>query len=359
MCAYQPELLLDKEAAEQQIIERSKRIDYYIVEYSIGYLADQMNARVYYVPDYQRNYTWDEPRKWRFIESIIMGLPIPFLFFYENAESGKLEIVDGSQRLRTIHEFIYENLKLDELDRLPTLNGFTFKDLPEARQRKILNKSIRGIVLTEQTDEEARRDLFERINTGSLVANPAEIRRGSLAGPFVDMVGKLAHNSLFEQLAPVSEKQANLKEREELVTRFFAYSDGLDEYADEVSPFLFAYTKRMNKKLSESSELIEEYEQRFINMLNFVQKYFPLGFRKTKNGKATPRTRFEAISVGSYWAYTEQPGLVPKDVSTWIDTDEFKKIIRSDGANVTSKLQERINSVKNYLLEGVKDNASR
>ena len=353
MQLHQPEQILDKEAAEAQIQERSKKIDYYITEYSIGFLAEKMKAGEYYVPEYQRNYTWDEPRKWRFIESIIMGLPVPFLFFYENPETGKLEIVDGSQRLRTIREFVYDDLRLDELDRLPTLNGFTFHDLPESRQRKILNKSIRGIVLSEQTDEESRKDLFERINTGSLVANPAEVRRGSLSGPFVSMVEKLAQNELFIQLAPVSEKQVQLKERDELITRFFAYGDGLDEYADEVSPFLFAYTKRMNKFFKERQELQAEYEKRFIDMLTFVQKYFPWGFRKTPNGKATPRTRFEAIAVGSYWACREKPGLVPNDVNAWINTDEFKKIIRSDGANVTSKLLERINVVKSYLLAGV------
>ena len=113
MRSYQPELFLDKEAAEAQIQERSKRIEYYITEYSIGFLAEKMNAKEYYVPEYQREYTWDEPRKWRFIESIIMGLPIPFLFFFENPDTGKLEIVDGSQRLRTIQEFVYNNLKLD------------------------------------------------------------------------------------------------------------------------------------------------------------------------------------------------------------------------------------------------------
>ena len=233
---------------------------------------------------------------------------------------------------------------------MPTLNGFTFYDLSEARRRKILNKSIRGIVLNGSTDEEARKDLFERINTGSLVANPAEVRRGSLSGPFVKMVEELANESLFIQLAPISDQQEKKKERDELITRFFAYGDGLDEYADEVSPFLFAYTQRMNKKFQDDDTLCEQYKKRFIDMLIFVQKYFPWGFKKSPNGKATPRTRFEAIAVGSYWAYTERPNLVPKNVDTWLNTEEFKKIIRSDGANVTSKLQERINAVKNYLL---------
>jgi hypothetical protein len=241
--------LLDKDEAERQIIEKSKKIDYYITEYSVGHLAQKVQEEEYYVPDYQRAFTWEESRKWRFIESIILGLPIPFIFFYENPKSGKLEIVDGSQRLRTIQEFIYNDLELNELERLPALNGFKFRDLPEARQRKITNRSIRGIVLSEQADDEARRDLFNRINTGSKVANPAEIRRGSLIGPFVDLVTELAEYGLFVELAPVTEKQLKEREREELVTRFFAYGDGLEEYADEVSPFLYAYTQRMNDKL--------------------------------------------------------------------------------------------------------------
>ena len=154
--SIQPDLFLDKDLAEKQIIERSKQIDYYITEYSVGYLAQKMQEGEYYVPNYQREFTWEERRKWRFIESILLGLPIPFLFFYENPDTGKLEIVDGSQRLRTIQEFIYGDLQLDDLERLPALNGFTFQDLPESRRRKFSNKSIRGIVLSEQADEEAR-----------------------------------------------------------------------------------------------------------------------------------------------------------------------------------------------------------
>lgn len=342
--------MLDKDKAEEQILEKSKKIEYYITEYSVGFLAQKMQEGEYYVPEYQREYTWEESRKWRFIESIVMGLPIPFLFFYENPESGKLEIVDGSQRLRTIQEFIYSGLQLDDLERLPALNGFRFKDLPEARQRKIMNKSIRGIVLSEQADDEARKDLFNRINTGSKVANQAEIRRGALAGPFIDMITELSKIPLFTELAPVTEKQLKEKEREELVTRFFAYGDGLEEYANEVSPFLYAYTERMNKKFGNDPNLKEEYQKRFVEMLAFVKENFKYGFRKTKNGKVTPRARFEAIAVGSYWAYMKKPGLKPLNVDRWIETDEFKQIIRSDGANVTNKLVERITSVRDNLL---------
>ena len=92
----------------------------------------------------------------------------------------KLEIVDGSQRLRKIEEFVLGDFPLGDLEELSLLTGFRFKDIPESRQRKIKNRSIRGIVPNEHADDQARFDLFDRINTGSKVANKAEVRRGAL-----------------------------------------------------------------------------------------------------------------------------------------------------------------------------------
>jgi hypothetical protein len=103
-----------------------------------------------------------------------MGLPIPFIFFWEMSD-GKLEIVDGSQRLRTIEDFLLGDFRLDELGQLSRISKFRFRDLPLSRQRKIRNRSIRGIVLSEHADEAARLDVFERINTGCKIAKPAEM----------------------------------------------------------------------------------------------------------------------------------------------------------------------------------------
>ncbi len=125
----------------------------------------------------------------------------------------------------------------------------------------------------------------------------------------------------------------------------------MEEYADEVSPFLYAYTQRMNGELSKNCDIGEEYKKRFIIMLDFVKKYFPNGFARVPKAKVTPRTRFEAIAIGSYLAYTEKPNLVPNDVTTWLNSDTFKQIIRSDGANVIGKLKGRIGAVKENLLK--------
>lgn len=339
-------------AAEEQIVEQSKRIDFYLTEYSIELLASKMHNGEFVVPKYQREYTWEYARKSRFIESILMGLPIPFLFFWECPETGKLEIVDGSQRLRTIEEFLYRDLVLGELDKLSRVSGFKFMNLPESRQRKMKNRSIRGIVLSEHADEEARLDMFDRINTGSKVANKAEIRRGILQGEFLDLVISLAGDPVFVDLAPMSSKSVDERVREELVTRFFAFGDGLTGYKDDVAHFVFHYSKKMNKQFAENPRAKDEYRTRFVDTMAFVKKTFPWGFRKAAKGNATPMSRFEAIAIGSYLALKENPALAhePLTVDTWIVGDDFKQVTASGAANVTSKLKRRMHFVRDHLL---------
>jgi hypothetical protein len=341
-------------AAEAQIVEQSKRIEFYISEYSIELLAQKMRSGDYFVPDYQREFTWEPERKSKFIESLLMGLPIPFIFFWEMPD-GRLEIVDGSQRLRTIQEFLHDEFRLGDLEELTHVSGLRFEDLPESRQRKIKNRSIRGIILNEHADEAARFDMFERINTGSKIANKAEVRRGALRGLFLDLVIDLAASSVFISLAPISKKQKDEREYEELVTRFFAYGDGLTDYHDRPSDFMFDYSKKMNLKMLESPELDDVYRKRFMETMEFIDRVFPYGFRRGASLKATPRARFEAIAVGSYLAMRDRPELAELsadqiDVAPWIAGDEFRKITGADGANGRARLVGRINFVKDKLV---------
>ena len=337
---------------EDQIVELSKRIEFYLTEYSVELLANKMNKGEFVVPQYQREYTWEHERKSRFIESLVLGLPIPFLFFWEMPD-GKLEIVDGSQRLRSIEEFVLGDLRLGELQSLTALSGFKFSDLPESRQRKINNRSIRGIVLNEHADEQARFDMFERINTGSKIANMAEVRRGALTGPFMDLIIELSVLPKFVALAPVSKKDLDEREHEELVARFFAYSDGLEGYKDRPSEFIFNYVKKMNAEATNDPALADRYRARFQEAIDFVDRVFPYGFRRNPKGKATPRARFEAIAVGSRLALDERPDLANEevaDVTPWLTSNDFTEVTGSDGANAIARLRERSGFVRNHLL---------
>jgi hypothetical protein len=340
------------EQVEAQIVELSKRIEFYLTEYSVELLANKMEKSEFVIPTYQREYTWEDDRKSRFIESLVLGLPIPFLFFWEMPD-GKLEIVDGSQRLRSIKEFVLGDFRLGDLQSITALSGFTFADLPESRQRKINNRSIRGIVLNEHADEQARFDMFERINTGSKIANMAEVRRGALAGPFMDLIIELSTLQKFVDLAPVSKKGLKEREHEELVARFFAYSGELEEYRDRPSAFIFSYVKKMNLEASDDPTWADRYRARFQETIDFIERVFPYGFRKSPTGKATPRARFEAIAVGSRLALDERPSLVNEDiadVTQWLTSADFTKVTGSDGANAIARLRERTGFVRDHLL---------
>jgi Protein of unknown function DUF262 len=341
--------------AEAQIVEQSKRIDFFLTEYSVELLAQKVRDEEYVVPSYQRAFTWEDERRSRFIESLIMGLPIPFIFFWEMPD-GRLEIVDGSQRLRTIKQFIFDGLRLTELDPLTHLSGLCFDDLPASRQRKIMNRSIRGIVLNEHADEAARLDMFERINTGSKIANTAEIRRGALAGPFLDLVTELASLPSLAAQAPMTKKAKDERGYEELVTRMFAYGDGLEDYRDRPADFLFDYSKRMNTAFSKDGGLAQVYRDRFLTVIGFVARVFPYGFRRTPGGRFTPRTRFEAVAIGSDLAIRERKELLDiaadkLDVSAWIGGGDFSRVVGSDGANAIARLRSRIDFVRKRLVD--------
>ncbi|TWT96339.1 DUF262 domain-containing protein [Neorhodopirellula pilleata] len=348
------ELVEQVARAEDQIVEQSKRIEYYLTDYSVELLALKMDKKEFEIPGYQREDTWEDERKSRFVESLLMGLPIPFLFFWERGD-GKLEIVDGSQRLRTIQQFVKSELRIGELTELTELQGLVFKNLPESRQLKIKNRSIRGIILNEHADEQARFDIFERINTGSKIANKAEVRRGALSGPFLDLVIELAKDELFVTLAPVPAKSVSLRKHEEMVTRFFAYSDGYANdfigYKDRPAAFLFSYAKQMNE-VFKTKRKITVYKDRFRQTMKFVEKAFPYGFRKTASATETRYTRFEALAVGSYLAITTEPKIKsnPPDVSSWINGEAFKEYSKSGGSNAKKRLTERLEYVRDRLL---------
>ena len=106
---------------------------YDLRDFTIDYIVQQFQQDLFYVPDYQREFVWDLRRQRRFIESVILGLPIPMMFVAD-MEDGRLEIVDGAQRIQTLEAFQDDSLQLDGLTRLASLNGFKHSDLPIPQQ---------------------------------------------------------------------------------------------------------------------------------------------------------------------------------------------------------------------------------
>ena len=333
-----------KKEAEKQILEQQSKVDYDIRDFPIGFIVNNFNDQEYYVPDYQRGFVWPNSYKVRLIESLLLGLPIP-LIFLSDTTSGKLEIVDGVQRISTLAAFFNDELTLEGLKNLTAVNNFKYSDLPPSQQRKLNSKSLRVIVLQTNTSEETRKELFNRLNTSALAAQDSEVRKGSYSGDFMNLITKLANDPILNQVAPLPKNRIDRQENIEFVLRFFAYSNNYQNFNHSVRTFIDEYIDSQLETFDEEKMRFE-----FYRTFNFALKYFPNGFRKTKTAKSTPRVRFEALSVGINLALRTDENLSPRPIEEWIDDEEFKNLTTSDGSNSKTKLIRRIEYVRDNLL---------
>jgi hypothetical protein len=342
--------------AENQIAELQKITDYEIREWPIEVLVEKFtNGREtdtseIFIPDYQREMVWSARQQSRFIESILIRLPVPFIFAADvgsGDRAGTLEIIDGSQRLRTLDNFLCNKLSLQDLVRLTAANGMRFSDFSKPRQLRFKRSSMRVIELTDQADEQARREMFDRLNSGGSKLTSMEVRRGVEDGPFMKMITEWAGNDMFKAMVPLSERNAKRKEYEELALRYFAYANNYKAFQKSVDSFLTDYLKDRNKHVTPAE--IETMSGEFERSLQFVSQHFPNGFKRD-GYNTVPRIRFEAISVGVTLAMREKPDLQPANVDTWLDSAEFIKHTRSDASNSRPKLINRIHYVRDHLL---------
>lgn len=328
---------------EEQIRKLTQQISYDVKEYTVEVLVNKFEKKEIFVPSFQRKYVWGIPRAIKFIESVILGIPIPFLFCADTT-NGNLEIIDGVQRVTTLYKFFKNQISLDKLEKITMLSGEKFYDLPVVYQKRFLNRSIRAIVLKEDASTEIRMDLFHRINTGSLQLSKAEIRRGAFPGHFYDFIGKCANNDIFQKLCPLEEKKKDKAEDIELLLRFFALSDRYKEFDGKSAVFFDNYLKKQN-----NNALVINKEKEFLNLLTFVKNNLPYGFAKTKTSKSTPRVRFEALSVGINLALRINPN-INIDMTNLLNSNEFKHATTSDASNLKKKLEYRIELVRDYIL---------
>lgn len=341
---------------DQQIEELQKITDYEIKEWPIGVLVEKFtNGREtdeseIFIPDYQREMVWTPKQQSRFIESILIKLPVPFIFGADVGQGdreGALEIIDGSQRIRTLDNFLSNRLQLVGLKKLTQAEGMRFSDLTKPRQMRFKRTTVRVIELTEKADEDARREMFDRLNSGGTKLTGMEVRRGVVDGPFMAFITECAANEKFKALVPLSDRNAKRKEYEEFVLRYFAYLNNYQAFQKSVDEFLTAYLRAKNENFAEADK--QAMLQEFVRMLNFVSQHFPNGFKRA-GYKTVPRIRFEAIAVGLSLALREKPDLAPDDVGQWLDSKEFIKHTRSDASNSRPKLVNRIHYVRDNLL---------
>ena len=226
-------------------------------------------------PEYQRLFRWDEDQKTRFIETLLLGLPIPPIFVSQTS-NGAWELIDGLQRTSTILQFVgiladQPPLELDGTKYLPSLSG-KFWDIKHGKksigldlQLQIKRQRIRVEILKKESDVDAKYELFQRLNTGGSKLSEQEVRNCvafMLNKDAAVELGKLSKLKTFVEITKLSDEQKKRKYDEELVLRHFTianvpYKNGLDvhayldegirEYCKLTAPKRAAFTKRFTE----------------------------------------------------------------------------------------------------------------
>ncbi|GHT77615.1 hypothetical protein AGMMS50262_19100 [Bacteroidia bacterium] len=306
-------------------------------------------------PEFQRLYRWTDYQRTRFIESIIIGIPIPPIFVAEDKD-GRWELVDGLQRLSTILSFFNtlktlpekNNWVLGDGDLIRELEGYSCNDLPLKIQLNIKRSSCRVEIIKWNSKYDLRFELFNRLNTGGSPLTNQEIRNSlfrEISSDFNKFLKELAANEKFIKIIDVPQKQIDELYLEELVLRFVSlYSNRhiTKSIAQHMTDFMRSAAE--NKKFNYNS-----YRTIFNRTVDILS---PLGLQIFKYNNsvtfstAVYDTTMIGISENIHLYGTVKPKLIKDKINEIKTNDIYRKLTRSGGNNSVERVKKRIEFAK-------------
>ena len=320
-------------------------ISYNITSYGADYTVDGIVRRFrqedIFVPDFQRRPVWTWTQSSRFIESLLLGLPVPGIFLYKEKDSERMQIVDGQQRILSLEKFYPEGKE----SRICKLKGdhehFLNKDYnslkPESRRK--LNNSILHATIFEQRSPENNRnsiyEIFGRINTGGTLLHSQELRSCLYYGELSRWLRDFNSNN--EEWRNLLSNSKSYSHSEELVLRIVALKQDLNNYSYPLKYFLNAF---MENNRNPSSEWLTSTKQ----WINCISKFAGRNISKKvffRNHRIVPVIA-EAILIG-IWNRIEElsggeevsefnfskPEMLEDAATRLLQDSEFKKLIKN------------------------------
>lgn len=228
-------------------------------------------------PEYQRLFRWSEGKQSRFIESLILEMPIPPIFVIEQSK-GVYELIDGLQRLSSYFNFrnslpeAYSKqgegpLRLTECDIVANLNDLSFEELPQTLKLRLKRSWIRVEIIGKDSDPTLRYYMFKRLNTGGEQLSEQEIRNCTirlLDPTFNDFIIELSKNEDFINcIKTISTTEEEKRFDQELVLRFFSFKNYRENYDHAVGEFMTDYMEQVSDPNSEVTFDFEKEEKTF------------------------------------------------------------------------------------------------
>ena len=301
-------------------------------------------------PSFQRRSAWTDTKQSLFVESLVLGLPIPQLILAEDKrKKGSYIVIDGKQRLLAIRKFASENedsgfrtLRLKGLKERGDLNRKTYKDLlaDDALAEDLAafqNASIRTVVIRNWKSEAYLWEVFLRINTGSVQLSPQELRQALHPGAFSNFIDDTSADS--EGLrAALNLKEPDFRMRDaEILLRHLAYRNFSTEYAGNLKNFLDETTRQFNKSWDQYQQTLEAQVAEMEEAFSFTEATFGAQnyLRKWNGEQFEPRKNRAVFDIMlHYFGNAELRGSLAGKADEIVS--EFKRLCEEDAEFLAS-----------------------
>lgn len=360
-------LAIQEDNLEKEISKERSRLSSDRMDISFGEIINlYKNKELIIRPEYQRLYRWNDFQKTALIESILLGIPIPPIFVSED-ENGIWELVDGLQRVTTFISFFGE---LDENDfnlqatpennddeeynllnkwilkagsLVENLEGFDIDTLPKKYTINLKRAVCRVEILRGESNTFMKYELFKRLNAGGTKANPQEIRNAiyrQFDTRLNNLLEELSQNELFKKLTKLSEKKQRELYDQELVLRFIAFVNNIENINENTENFLNLF---MEQAVKNKHFEYDEYQSLFKEVLGIIDSLGDENVFRNENKSFVPAL-YEGITIGvaqNLAIYRESIELLRKKIAELKKDDDFKKFSGS-ASNSRSRIKKRL-----------------
>ncbi|WP_405330740.1 DUF262 domain-containing protein [Leeuwenhoekiella sp. LLG6367-2.1] len=349
----QPLLFDFDDETENESIDFRYVITSYGADYPVDSLMKRIQDKVIFIPPFQRQFVWSINEASKFIESLILGLPVPGIFLSKEKDTNRLLVVDGQQRLMSLYYF-YKGyfqstpFKLQNVQK--DLLGRSYATLKTSDRLRLDDSIIHATVVRQDEPDDSESSvyqIFERLNSGGRALKPQEIRACIYYGEFNELLGELVKSQSWRAIFG-KKPDIRLKEQE-LILRFFSLLYNRENYEKPLKGFLNAFMSE-HQHLEKIPK--EEFENTFKNTFDFIA--ITVGNKPFRIKRNLNLGAFDSISIGV--AERLKSGKI-KNKAEFVEkyrllteNEEFISVVQggtSDEKNVIARINMAIESFKN------------
>ena len=356
--AEEPEDLLIEDEAEEDEASVEYDIATYPSDFTLSGIHKMWSEKDIEIPEFQREFVWTIKQSSLLIESFLLGLPVPPVFFYIDEENKNL-VIDGQQRILSVVYFFEgyfgeesvqgrrQVFRLNGLDERSPYHNKKFEELPPSQQRKIQNSVLRAINVRQLSPKENNTSIyhiFERLNTGGTALKPQEIRNCVFRGEFIKMLRRLNDDKNWRLI--VGKKNRDKHQRDiELILRIFALSSRWESYEKPMKEYL---NQAMRRNKSAESKRVRIFEDLFPKICSLIIKKLgpkPFHIRGPLNASV-----LDSVFVALIDNFKVVPENLQKRYKDMLKNDEYDSCTHA-GTTDTIIVRNRLSQAKKHLIE--------